>query len=189
LIIRKAKAEDADVIAEYMMLAMREIIYHFIGEKSNQKGNEFLESLISKKSNQYSYENCWVAESEQGVLAVANVYNGAVLKELRTTVEKQLNLMFNKDLSLEDETEAGEFYIDCIGVNPNEQGKGLGTQMLKFLIDEYVQKQKRTLGLLVDHDNPNARRLYLKLGFEIAGEKTLMGKRMDHLQFKNKSAL
>ncbi len=187
MIIRKAKAEDAKPIAQYMMLAMREIIYHFIGEKSNLKANKFLESLIRKKSNQYSYENCWVAESEQGVLAVANVYNGALLKELRTTVEEQLNVMFNKDLRLEDETEDGEFYIDCIGVHPNEQGKGIGSKLLIFLIDEYVRKQKRTLGLLVDNDNPNARRLYLKLGFEIVGEKTLMGKRMDHLQFKNKS--
>jgi ribosomal protein S18 acetylase RimI-like enzyme len=56
--------------------------------------------------------------------------------------------------------------------------------MFQFLIDEYVHKRDKTLGLLVDKDNPDAKKLYLKLGFEIVGEKTLVGKNMEHLQFK-----
>ena len=94
--------------------------------------------------------------------------------------------MFNKPFNPEDETQAGEYYIDCVGVNPNQQGKGIGSKIFQFLIDEYVYRRKETLGLLVDRDNPNAKRLYLKLGFEVVGEKTLVGKRLEHLQFKKK---
>jgi len=58
----------------------------------------------------------------------------------------------------------------------------LGTKLLQFLIQEYVEKQGLTLGLLVDNDNPNAKRLYEKIGFRVVGEKTLVGHAMEHLQ-------
>jgi len=54
--------------------------------------------------------------------------------------------------------------------------------MLRFLINEYVNNRNKTLGLLVDKDNPQAKKLYLRLGFVPVGEKTLAGKSMEHLQ-------
>ena len=98
-----------------------------------------------------------------------------------------VKIMFNRNFSPENETQAGEFYIDCVGVHPGQQGKGVGSKLFDFLIDEYVHKRNKTLGLLVDKDNPSAKRLYLKLGFEVIGDKTLAGKTMEHLQLKNKN--
>lgn len=57
--------------------------------------------------------------------------------------------------------------------------------MFKFLIDEFVNKRNKILGLLVEEENPNAKRLYEKLGFIVVGEKTLMGKKLDHMQISN----
>jgi len=188
MIIRSAKAEDTKEIAIYMMLAMNDIVYQFIGENSVERAREFLESLILRKGNQYSYKNCWIAESERGIIAVANIYDGAKLALLRLPVAETVTSMFGRDLHCEDETQAGEFYIDCVAVHPAEQGKGTGSKLFEFLIDEYVHKRNKTLGLLVDKDNPKAKKLYLKLGFDVVGAKTLMGKSMDHLQLKNKNA-
>lgn len=185
MIIRKAEIKDTKMIAAHMILAMKDIIYKFIGENSTRKASQFLESLICKKATQYSYENCWIMESKEGIVAVANVYNGAKLRELRLPVEDMIKSVYDRPFNPEDETQAGEFYIDCIGVSPDWQGKGLGSKMLKFLIDEYVYKRRKILGLLVDKENPNAKRLYLKLGFEFVGEKILVGKKMEHLQIKN----
>jgi len=70
-------------------------------------------------------------------------------------------------------------------VDPKFRGKGIGTKILQYLIDEYVISQKRTLGLLVEKDNVMARNLYLKLGFKEMGTKILVGKHLDHLQIKN----
>ena len=185
MIIRRAKIEDSKVIATHMALVMKDIVYQFIGENSMEKATQFLEYFISKEANQYSYENCWVVEYEEGIVAVANIYDGAKLRELRTPVAEIIKLMFNREFNPEDETQAGEFYIDCIGVHPDWQGKGIGSKMLKFFIDEYVHKRNKTLGLLVDKGNHNAKRLYLKSGFKIIGEKTLVGAKMEHLQIKN----
>lgn len=187
IIIRKAEVKDTKMIAAHLILAMRDIIYQFIGENSTRKASQFLEPLIRKKATQYSYENCWVMESKEGIVAVANVYNGARLLELRLPVADMIKSVYNRPFNPEDETQAGEFYIDCLGVGPDWQGKGLGTKMLRFLIEKYVHERKEILGLLVDKENPNAKRLYLKLGFEIVGEKVLVGKKMEHLQIKNYS--
>ena len=184
MIIRKATPEDAKAIATYILLAMEDILYQFIGEKSIEKATQFLINLIAKKANQYSYENCWVIEIEREVVSVAVVYNGGKLEELREPVIQEIKSMFHRDFTPENETEAGEHYIDSIGVSPHQQGKGLGTKLFLFLINEYVTKRNETLGLLVDKENPDAKKLYLKLGFEIVGEKTLAGKQMEHLQIR-----
>lgn len=186
MLVRKAKPEESKVIASLTLLAMEDIMFNFIGENSKEKALDFLESLVKEKKNQYSYENCWVAESENGIIAAAIVYNGADLEKLRRPVAQKIKESFNKSFSPEDETQAGEYYIDCVGVHPSEQGKGIGSKVFQFLIDEYVEKNNQTLGLLVDKDNPNAKKLYLKLGFEIVGEKTLVGKQLEHLQYKKR---
>lgn len=184
MIIRKAKPEDAKVIAPFMLLAMEDIVFQFIGDNSREKAIYFLETLIGTKANQYSYENCWVVESEDEIIASATIYDGAKLQELRTPVAAIIKSMFHRDFSPEDETQDGEFYIDCVGVNPNQQGKGIGSKIFEFLIEEYVYKRNKTIGLLVDKDNPNAKKLYLKLGFKVMEEKILTGKQLEHLQFK-----
>jgi len=181
--IRKATPEDSAAIVPYLLLAMEEIAYEFIGEKSYKKATQFLYAMVSQKENQYSYENCWIVEYEGEIIGTACLYDGGKLHKLRKPVANYIKQNFGKDFNPEDETQTGEIYIDCVGVNPNLQGKGIGSKIFEFLIDEYVTKQKKTLGLLVDYDNPKAEKLYLKLGFKIVGEKTLVGKRLKHMQY------
>lgn len=182
--IRRAQIVDSKEIATYLMLAMEDIFYEFIGEKSFAKATEVLEELVRKKDNQYSYANCWVVELDQQVVAVTNVYDGADLHQLRKPVAELIYQKFHRDFFPEDETQPGEIYIDGVGVHPTFQGKGLGSEIFKFLIKEYVEKQNKTLGLLVEENNPNAKRLYLKLGFRVIGEKHLMGKKLEHMQLE-----
>ncbi|MFA7445030.1 MAG: GNAT family N-acetyltransferase [Flavobacteriaceae bacterium] len=181
--IRKANPEDSKFITPYLLLAMEDIVYEFIGEKSYEKATKFLNAMVSQKQNQYSYENCWVAENEEGIIGIACLYDGGKLHELRKPVANYIKEHFGRDFNPEDETQKGEIYIDCVGVNPSQQGKGVGSKIFAFLIDEYVIKQKQTLGLLVDYDNPKAEKLYLTLGFKIVGEKYLVGKRLKHMQY------
>lgn len=184
MIIRKATLNDADIIATYMLLAMENIVYKFIGERDPRKAKDFLLHFIQRENNQYSWQNCWVAEVNKEVVAAANVYDGAKLNELRQPVIEYIKSHFLKEFQPEDETRPGEYYIDTLGVNPNHHGRGIGSKILQFLIDEYVTKRGQTLGLLVDEENPTAKRLYIRLGFKPAGTKVLLGKPMEHLQIK-----
>ncbi len=114
-----------------------------------------------------------------------NLYDGAQLTALRRPISEYIKTHHQIVFNPEDETQAGEFYIDSFGVSPNQQGKGIGSKMLQFLISEYVIKNRQTIGLLVEENNPNAKKLYLKLGFESVGHKMLVGQKMEHLQVKS----
>lgn len=59
---------------------MGDIAFSFIGENSVEKATRWLESLISQKGNQYSFENCWVAEDKGEIIAAALLYDGTQLK-------------------------------------------------------------------------------------------------------------
>jgi ribosomal protein S18 acetylase RimI-like enzyme len=182
MIIRKAKISDSEFIAPILLLAMEDIIYKFIKKEDYASAKDFLQHFIGKENNQYSYQNCFVATENNEIIGAVNLYNGSELEALRLPIIEYVRKHFNPDFAPEFETQAGEFYIDSLGVNPKYQGKGIGSKILQFLIDEYVTKNNQTLGLLVEEDNPNAKKLYLKLGFKSVGEKTLVGKKLEHLQ-------
>lgn len=184
MIIRKAKVEDSKWIANYLLLAMEDIVYQFIGEEDHKKAIDFLLHFVEKENNQYSYQNCWIVEEDNEIIAAVNVYDGAKLHELRKPIAEYITNQLGKHFNPEDETQAGEYYIDTLGVNKKYQGKGIGSKILNFLIDEYVHQKQLTLGLLVDDYNPLAKKLYLKLGFQPVGKKKLLGKNMEHLQIK-----
>lgn len=188
MIIRKATPEDSDAIAIYLLLAMEEIVYTFIGERNPEKASAFMRHFTAKANNQYSYQNCWVAEEEGKVVGAANVYDGGRLHELRQPVLEYIRNHYHEDFEPEDETGSGEYYLDTIGVNPGHHGRGIGSQLLQFVVEEYVTRQSRTLGLLVDEDNPKAKRLYTRLGFNPVGKKVLLGKLMEHLQIQGRTS-
>lgn len=186
MIIRKAQIEDAQLIAGLLFMAMEDIVYSLIDKKEKITATDFLLSLVRQKHNQYSFENCWVIELHGNVIAATNLYDGADLYKLRAPVEDQLKKMYEKNFSFEDETESGEMYIDCIAVAPDHRGKGIGSLLLEHLIQLYVTEQQKTMGLLVDEDNPKAKKLYQNLGFRFVGLKSFANKKMEHLQIKPK---
>lgn len=183
--IRKAIKSDSHAIAVCLFLAMKEIALYLFNTESENEAIEVLEQFVLSENNQYSYSICWVVENEiDEVVAASNVYNGSDLIRLREAIITYNIEHFNRNIEIEDETQAGEYYIDCMGVHPAHQGKGIGSLLFQHLINEYVTQQKQTLGLLVDLDNPQAKKLYLKLGFEVVGQKTLAGKTLEHMQIK-----
>ena len=181
--IRKATENDAQAIARLLLDAMEDIVYAFIGERDHAKARAFMCYFVGTENNQYSLENCRVAEIDGEVVGAVNVYDGAMLAELRRPVVEYIRDKYIRDFPQGDQTEAGEYYLDTLSVDKNYRCRGIGSGILQFVIDEYVHRQGRILGLLVDDDNPDAKRLYLKLGFKPAGRKIFFGKRMEHLQF------
>lgn len=180
--IRKAGYEDSAEIAALLLLAMEEIVYEFLDVRDKQAAFDFMHHMVRAENNQYSYQKVYVACHDGKIVGAVNVYDGALLEELRKPVAQYVTAHTYKPFDPENETGAGEFYIDSIGVSPEWQGRGIGGRLLQHLISEYVQKQGLTLGLLVEKANPAARRLYEKVGFRKTGEKILVGKVMDHLQ-------
>lgn len=184
--IRKATKIDAEYIAPILLLAMEDIIYKFIAKEDYAFAKDFLQYFIEREDNQYSYQNCFVAEENNEIIGAVNIYKGEDIERLRNPIIEYVRRNYNPDFDPEFETKKGEYYIDSLGVHLNHQGKGIGSKLLQFLIEKYVHENNETLGLLVEEENPLAKNLYLKLGFKIVGEKQLVGKRLEHLQISRK---
>jgi len=105
--IRKATLKDSEFIASNLLIAMKDILYKFIGENNQEKAKEFLLYFSQRENNQYSYQNCWVVEDRNEVIAAVNIYNGAKLNALRKPIFVYIKNHYNNNLIVEEETHAG----------------------------------------------------------------------------------
>lgn len=183
MIIRPAIPEDSPKIAELINMAMLEITYQFIGKEDPQEAHHFIEALVQEKNNQYSYQNIFVIQEGDEILGQISIYDGAHCEQLRETVWAEIEKRYNLSYTSEAETSPGEMYIDTFAISPATRGRGLGKLLLQFAIDHFVKKQHKTLGLLVDADNPNAKKLYERMGFKVIKERNIFGKKMEHMQY------
>ena len=64
----------------------------------------------------------------------------------------------------------GELYIDSIGVSTDARGMGVGTQMMAFAEGIAKRNGHKKLSLLVMKENPKAKALYERVGYEVISE-------------------
>ncbi len=172
--IRAAAIDDAELIATVVCMA--------VGYGREHPIYPVFRELAEREVAQYSYRNALIAEVD-GVAAGALVgYDGARLAELREPIFPLLEKYLGETLQIEDECEAGEFYLDSLGVLPQFQGLGVGARLLTAMRDRAFAEGHQRVGLIVDVNNPRAERLYTSLGWRRVGEKRFLGHRMWHLQ-------
>lgn len=174
IIIRPATKADAELIAYAVCMALNY-------DATHPMYPVFLELARMEKS-QYSYCNALVAEVDGTAAGALVGYDGALLEELRKPIFPLLEKYLGSVLSIEDETEVGEFYLDSCGILPQYRGMGIGRALICAMRDMAFAAGHRCVGLIVDFDNSDAERLYLSLGFRRVGAKRFLGHDMHHLQ-------
>ena len=182
VIVRAATAEDANVIARAVALA--------IGNEATLRSycsDDYLAVLAEiarQDATQYSWRNALVAEVD-GVAAGAIVgYDGAQLRVLRNGTFTVLLERIGRVPNILDETGRGEYYLDSVGVFPDFRGLGVGRALIDAFCDKAFAEGHERVGLMVDYDNPQAEKLYISLGFERVGTRLLFKHNMWHLQRK-----
>lgn len=178
--IRPAKTEDADQVAPLFILSMGHIAGIFADSDNYEDAIPFFRHFFKMNNNQYSYMHTLVFEEENKILGSVTGYDGANLRELRQPVLDQLRKT-KPDFTPGDETEAGEYYLDCINVNPECQGKGIGKKLILAFCEKARALGHSRVGLIVDMENPDAKRFYEKLGFNATGEKDFMNHTYVHM--------
>lgn len=186
--IRNAERKQAREIARLIMTAMTdECCLHFVGE--GQTTDDFFRTmtrLAEADATQYSYRNAIVATDDDGCVAgICVSYDGALLHQLRAAFIEAAKTDFGRDFSgMDDETQAGELYIDSLAVKPQYRRQGIASALLNATIEKARGMGLPAVGLLVDCGNPNAERLYRNIGFDYAGDATWGGHPMKHLQVR-----
>lgn len=142
--------------------------------------------VVAMEGTSYSYENSVVAECEGEIVGAMCGYDGARCDELKLKVRQVLaDKFYNGDaeaVNWSRETQAGEFYLDSIGVDPECRGMGIGTKLFAALLEGARAEGHSKAGLIVDTVRPEAERLYTRLGFRFVNYMDFCGHQMKHMQ-------
>jgi ribosomal protein S18 acetylase RimI-like enzyme len=82
---------------------------------------------------------------------------------------------------MDDETQAGELYLDSLAVLPAYRRQGIAQQLLMATRERGYLLHLPRVGLLVDKGNPDGEALYTKVGFEYLDDNLWGGHPMKHL--------
>lgn len=172
--IREARVTDAALIAEAVCMA--------VGYDTSHPIYPVFLTLAQREVSQYSYRNTLVAEVDGRAAGALVGYDGAMLEQLREPIFPLLKQHLGQVPTIEDETQAGEFYLDSLGVLHDFRGMGIGRRLIEAMTQRAFERGHEHVGLIVDFDNPSAERLYTSLGFRRVGVKPFLGHQMWHMQ-------
>ncbi|MDD7317972.1 MAG: GNAT family N-acetyltransferase [Prevotella sp.] len=185
-IIRGARKDEAPLIATMIMEAMNhDCCQNFAGpEHTLDDFHCMMTMLVGHERSQYSYLNTLVAECGGKVAGCLVCYDGALLRPLREQFIAAAREYLDRDFShIDDETQAGELYLDSLCVLSAYRNRGIATALLRSSVAKAREMGIPAVGLLVDKGNPGAERLYTSLGFRHAGDTVWGGHGMKHLVF------
>lgn len=182
--IKDAKKEQSADIARMIMMAMTDdCCLHFCGVGHGLDDfHRMMTSLVEREDSQYSYRNTLVAMDAGNLVGIAISYDGGRLHELRQAFIGAAKEQIGKDHSgMDDETQAGELYLDSLAVLPEYRRQGIARRLLIATKEKADQMGQPCLGLLVDKGNPAGESLYSSVGFRYANDSSWGGHPMKHM--------
>ena len=186
--IQPATERHASRIASYIMEAMNyDCCQYFAGPHHDLADfHSMMTALVHRTDSQYSYRNTLVAvASNQEPVGICVSYDGGQLHRLRRAFIEGAKEAFGMDHSgMDDETHAGELYIDCLCVAASHRRQGIARALVEATCQRAWNEGLPAVGLLVDKGNPNAEACYAALGFRYVEDATWGGHPMRHLQIR-----
>ena len=172
--VREATKIQAAEIACLIMTAMTDdCCLYFCGEGYGLEDfRKMMTILVEREDSQYSYRNTLVAMDE----------DNERLHELRHAFIEAAKEHIGKDHSgMDDETQAGELYLDSLAVLPEYRRQGIARKLLLATKERANLLGLPRVGLLVDKDNPVGEALYTSVGFQYVNDNQWGGHPMKHL--------
>lgn len=178
--IRPAQPGEGVRIAELILLAWP--VDEFLANDPSLT-YEILRDMIAQAVEApetiYSHENTYVALDDDRIVGAMCGYDGADYQKLKEPILDVIG--HDSDFASITETEAGEFYLDSVGVDPEYRGRGIATLLFQAQISRAKELGHSRVGLIVDVDKPKAEALYRRLGFEHVGFRQFFTHRMKHM--------
>jgi DNA-3-methyladenine glycosylase I len=176
--------DQAAEIARLIMTAMTDdCCLYFCGDGFGLNDfHKMMTMLVERENSQYSYRNTLVAMDGDKVIGISVSYDGARLHELRRAFIEAAKKYIGKDHSgMDDETQAGELYLDSLAVLLEYRRQGIARKLLKGTKERANRLGLPCVGLLVDKDNPIGEALYTSIGFRYINDNQWGGHPMKHL--------
>lgn len=178
-----ARKEQAEEIASLIMEAMDlDCCQNFAGPHHTLDDfHGMMTELVAMDDSQYSYRGTLTAMDGDTIAGILTGYDGKDLLRLRLRFIEAAKRWLGRDFSgMDEETQAGEYYIDSLCVKSEYRKRGIATSLIRATIAAHGAQP---VGLLVDHTHPWAERLYRAIGFRFVNETSWGGHAMRHLQY------
>ena len=182
--IRQAEKKHAEEIARLIMMAMTDecCLYYCADGCGLDDFLRMMVYLVNREDSQYSYRNTLVAVDGDKVVGISVSYDGSMLHELRRAFIEAAKEYVGKDNSgMDDETQAGELYLDSLAVLPEYRRQGIARQLILATKEKADAMHLPCVGLLVDKGNPDGEALYASVGFRYMNGSRWGGHEMKHL--------
>ncbi len=182
--IREATKNQAAEIASLIMMAMTDdCCLYFCGDGYGLEDfRKMMTMLVEREDSQYSYKNTLVAMDADKVVGISVSYDGGRLHELRRAFIEAAKEYIGKDHSgIDDETQAGELYLDSLAVLPEYRRQGIAKKLVMATKKRAGMMHLPCVGLLVDKDNPEGGAFYTSIGFRYVNDSKWGGHPMKHL--------
>jgi len=182
--IREAQQDDAGQIAPLIDIIFDEMELSEL-EDVPEPG---LEKVITGayQTDEYLGDKATtvVAEADGQVVGVAFGYpsdNEDAVNQVLYDLSKNC-AEFDQPLISDSETNSNEWYLDSIAVDPEYQGMGIGSKLLNAVPEMAQNDGESVIGLNVDFENPNAKKLYERKGFKDVGVQMIGDHQYYHMQ-------
>ena len=176
--IKEAVIEQAAEIADLIMTAMTdECCLYFCGEGYGLEDfRRMMTMLVEREDSQYSYRNTLVAMDDNRVVGISVSYDGGLLHQLRRAfIEAARECLGKNHGNMEDETQAGELYLDSLAVLSGYRRQGIATSLVLATKKRADLLGLPCVGLLVDTANPKGQLFYDSIGFRQVEENRFWG--------------
>lgn len=183
--IRPAEPVDAECASRLMYLSMGELAEYLFGG-THRSVDEILAGLFLLQGNRFSWNTSDLAEWGGQPAGMLVHFPGSEFT--RREINIGLGLfklcglwdvlrMSLRALSIANgvETYRDEYYLANMAVFPDYQGRGIGSLLLAHAECKAVNAGFNKCSLIVDTENPAARRLYERFGYQVIFTKTYPG--------------
>jgi len=174
--LRRATAADARFIAENVLRAL-----HI--DEADDSHIEHLADISRREDTLYSWRNSTIALYDGVPAGLMVAYEGARYRRMRDITFPMIRIYVGDDYeSKDDETCAGEFYLDSLSVLPEFQRRGIASALIQEMFRLRDEAGIPLATILVDPENETAYSLYTKNGFRKNGQVTVFNTTYDRLE-------
>ncbi|WP_256756717.1 GNAT family N-acetyltransferase [Cohnella sp. WQ 127256] len=180
--IKLALPENAAPIAKLILLAIDDIANQLTGEMEESNVLKQLEAFITTDGNRFSCDCILVKEINNEPVGMILCYHGSHAAQLYTPViDHLIKKSGDPSITIDDEADIDEYYIDAIAVSPSFQGQGIAKQLIAAAELRAIDMGYDKIALNVDQTNEGAHALYVKLGYKADKEITIHDKPYWHM--------
>lgn len=175
--VRPAQADDAFFAAPLLRLSLGGLSDHLFDPNADI-ADGMIATLFARDAGRFGYRQAYVAVIGNERVAVLAASHGQELNRLGLASIPHLIAVMGfakailsvyRAVTLPGGWEAtsDEYYIANIGVIPSMQGRSIGSQLLAYAEELAKQNSLMKCSLIVGSHNPNARRLYERIGYHV----------------------